>query len=90
MDAKGPSMDAKRPSMDAKRPSMDAKRPSMDAKRPSIDAKGRVYRSESPSSMEDLFYIQQSMERAHRCEKYMYNVNLERTAEAPLYCYPLG
>ena len=78
MDAKGPSMDAKGPSMDAKGPSMDEKGPSMDAKRPSIDAKGRVYRCESP----------EVMERAHRCEKYMYNVNF--TAEAPLYCYPLG
>ena len=87
MNAKGPSIDAQGPSMDAKGSSMDAKGPSMDAKRPSIDAKGRIYRCEVPHRCEGLFYIQQSMERAHRCEKY--NVNLERTAEAPLYCYPL-
>ena len=30
---------------------------------------------------------EEAMERAHRCEKYMYNVILERKAEARLYCY---
>ena len=64
--------------MDAKGPSMDAKGPSMDAKRPSIDAKAGSIDVKVPRRCE-------AMERAHRCEKYMYNVNLERKAEAPLY-----